>query len=161
MLVFIVFFSEKHLSALLKLKANLSKGDRRTVKETLSDALRETSGDGSRPFFSKVQVKTCFILFKRWVAQINVRRRLCVRFVKVRRTNCSRDRQRLGPDWFNYDSVRESIKGGKNILTSCLICSKEIASFVLEELARLEIWLSCNSMTHFSDMISSFSSICP
>ncbi|AWP15985.1 putative tumor necrosis factor alpha-induced protein 2 [Scophthalmus maximus] len=57
--------SEKHLSALLKLKANLSKGDRRTVKETLSDALRETSGDGSRPFFSKVQVKTCFILFKR------------------------------------------------------------------------------------------------
>nr|XP_019960318.1 PREDICTED: tumor necrosis factor alpha-induced protein 2 [Paralichthys olivaceus] len=49
--------SEKHLSALLKLKTNVSKADRKTVKETLSDTLRETSVAGTRCFFSKVQVK--------------------------------------------------------------------------------------------------------
>ncbi|XP_039993957.1 tumor necrosis factor alpha-induced protein 2-like isoform X2 [Xiphias gladius] len=49
--------SEKHVSALLKLKTNLSRNDRKTVKETLSDALRETSVGSARPFFSKVQVK--------------------------------------------------------------------------------------------------------
>ncbi|XP_049895518.1 tumor necrosis factor alpha-induced protein 2-like [Epinephelus moara] len=50
--------SEKHVSALLKLKTNLSKVDRRTVKETLSDTLRETgSVDLSCPFFSRVHLK--------------------------------------------------------------------------------------------------------
>ncbi|XP_034433345.1 tumor necrosis factor alpha-induced protein 2-like isoform X1 [Hippoglossus hippoglossus] len=49
--------SNKHVAALLKLKTNISSADRKTVKETLSDALRETSGAGSRTFFSKVQVK--------------------------------------------------------------------------------------------------------
>uniref|UniRef100_UPI0037E91355 tumor necrosis factor alpha-induced protein 2-like isoform X1 n=2 Tax=Semicossyphus pulcher TaxID=241346 RepID=UPI0037E91355 len=49
--------SEKHVSALLKLKTNISKADRRMVKETLSDNLRETGAVANRPFFSKVQ---CF-----------------------------------------------------------------------------------------------------
>ncbi|XP_042357203.1 tumor necrosis factor alpha-induced protein 2-like isoform X2 [Plectropomus leopardus] len=50
--------SEKHVAALLKLKTNLTKDNRRIVKDTLSDTLRETSGDAdSRPFFSGVQVK--------------------------------------------------------------------------------------------------------
>ncbi|XP_078133398.1 tumor necrosis factor alpha-induced protein 2 isoform X1 [Sander vitreus] len=50
--------SEKHVSALLKLKTNLSRADRKIVKETLSDTLREMgSADISRPFFSGVQVK--------------------------------------------------------------------------------------------------------
>lgn len=49
--------SEKHVSALLKLKTNLSRADRKTVKETLSDTLRETRVENARPFFSKVQVK--------------------------------------------------------------------------------------------------------
>ncbi|XP_033497952.2 tumor necrosis factor alpha-induced protein 2 isoform X1 [Epinephelus lanceolatus] len=50
--------SEKHVSALLKLKTNLSKVDRRTVKETLSDTLRETgSVDLSCPFFVRVHLK--------------------------------------------------------------------------------------------------------
>ncbi|XP_070776384.1 tumor necrosis factor alpha-induced protein 2 [Enoplosus armatus] len=49
--------SEKHVSALLKLKTNLSRADRRTVKETLSDTLKETSVVATRPFFSAVHVK--------------------------------------------------------------------------------------------------------
>ncbi|XP_026195865.1 tumor necrosis factor alpha-induced protein 2-like isoform X2 [Anabas testudineus] len=49
--------SEKHISALLKLKTNFSKADRKTVKETLKDALRETTVENPRPFFSKVPVK--------------------------------------------------------------------------------------------------------
>ncbi|XP_041828814.1 tumor necrosis factor alpha-induced protein 2 isoform X2 [Melanotaenia boesemani] len=50
---------EKHVSALLKLKTNISKGDRKTIKETLSDILKQTSaGTVSRqPFFSKIEVK--------------------------------------------------------------------------------------------------------
>ncbi|XP_060938379.1 tumor necrosis factor alpha-induced protein 2-like [Limanda limanda] len=49
--------SDKHVAALLKLKTNITRADRKTVKETLIDALRETNGAGSRSFFSKVQVK--------------------------------------------------------------------------------------------------------
>ncbi|XP_023268718.1 tumor necrosis factor alpha-induced protein 2 [Seriola lalandi dorsalis] len=49
--------SERHVSALLKLKTNFSRADRKTVKATLSDTLRETAAVGARPFFSKVQVK--------------------------------------------------------------------------------------------------------
>ncbi|XP_044022203.1 tumor necrosis factor alpha-induced protein 2-like isoform X1 [Siniperca chuatsi] len=49
--------SEKHVSALLKLKTNLSKADRKTVKETLSYTLREIKPVGTVPFFSTVQVK--------------------------------------------------------------------------------------------------------
>ncbi|XP_061599794.1 tumor necrosis factor alpha-induced protein 2 isoform X2 [Cololabis saira] len=51
-------FSEKHVSALLKLKTNVSKADRRTVKETLSDTRRESNaGAAAPPFFSKIEVK--------------------------------------------------------------------------------------------------------
>ncbi|XP_032381749.1 tumor necrosis factor alpha-induced protein 2 isoform X3 [Etheostoma spectabile] len=50
--------SEKHVSALLKLKTNLTRADRKNVKETLLDILGETgSSDSPRPFFSGVQVK--------------------------------------------------------------------------------------------------------
>ncbi|XP_029349750.1 tumor necrosis factor alpha-induced protein 2-like isoform X2 [Echeneis naucrates] len=49
--------SEKHVSSLLKLKTNVSRADRRTVKATLADTLRETTIVGARSFFSKVQVK--------------------------------------------------------------------------------------------------------
>ncbi|XP_053289832.1 tumor necrosis factor alpha-induced protein 2 isoform X1 [Pleuronectes platessa] len=49
--------SDKHVVALLKLKTNITKADRRKVNLTLSDVLRESSGAGSRSFFSKVQVK--------------------------------------------------------------------------------------------------------
>nr|XP_046269277.1 tumor necrosis factor alpha-induced protein 2-like isoform X2 [Scatophagus argus]XP_046269278.1 tumor necrosis factor alpha-induced protein 2-like isoform X2 [Scatophagus argus] len=49
--------SEKHVSALLKLKTNLSRADRKAVKATLSDTLRETSCVSARTFFSDVQVK--------------------------------------------------------------------------------------------------------
>ncbi|XP_054469847.1 tumor necrosis factor alpha-induced protein 2-like isoform X2 [Anoplopoma fimbria] len=56
--------SEKHVSALLKLKTNLTKADRKTVKDILSDtrdpqsgAVNRGSEDGVRTFFSKVQVK--------------------------------------------------------------------------------------------------------
>ncbi|XP_020505357.1 tumor necrosis factor alpha-induced protein 2 isoform X1 [Labrus bergylta] len=49
--------SEKHVSALLKLKTNVSKDNRKTVKDTLSDYLKEIDNVASRPFFSKVQVK--------------------------------------------------------------------------------------------------------
>uniref|UniRef100_A0A3Q2QIK4 TNF alpha induced protein 2 n=1 Tax=Fundulus heteroclitus TaxID=8078 RepID=A0A3Q2QIK4_FUNHE len=50
--------SEKHVSALLKLKTNVSREDRQKVKATLSDT-REGSNGGveHRPFFSKVVVK--------------------------------------------------------------------------------------------------------
>ncbi|XP_067336609.1 tumor necrosis factor alpha-induced protein 2-like [Channa argus] len=50
--------SLKHVSALLKLKTNLSKADRKLVKETLSATLREIKVTGARPFFSKVQVQS-------------------------------------------------------------------------------------------------------
>uniref|UniRef100_A0A3P9AYT6 Tumor necrosis factor alpha-induced protein 2 n=1 Tax=Maylandia zebra TaxID=106582 RepID=A0A3P9AYT6_9CICH len=47
--------SEKHVSALLKLKTNLSRADRKIVKTTLSDTLKESRADpGTRKFFSKV-----------------------------------------------------------------------------------------------------------
>ncbi|KAG8013091.1 Tumor necrosis factor alpha-induced protein 2 [Nibea albiflora] len=49
--------SEKHVSALLKLKTNLSKADRKNVKETLTDALKEPSCVATRPFFSAVEVR--------------------------------------------------------------------------------------------------------
>ncbi|XP_039897390.1 tumor necrosis factor alpha-induced protein 2-like [Simochromis diagramma] len=50
--------SEKHVSALLKLKTNLSKADRKIVKTTLSDTLKESRADpGTRKFFSKVKVR--------------------------------------------------------------------------------------------------------
>ncbi|KAK2826754.1 hypothetical protein Q5P01_020968 [Channa striata] len=50
--------SEKHVSALLKLKTNFSRADRKIVKEILSDLLG-TFADGDDPyqFFSKVQIK--------------------------------------------------------------------------------------------------------
>lgn len=51
--------SEKHVSALLKLKTNLSKADRKTVKDILSDTRDQQSKDHAelRPFFSGVPVK--------------------------------------------------------------------------------------------------------
>ncbi|XP_039459627.1 tumor necrosis factor alpha-induced protein 2-like [Oreochromis aureus] len=50
--------SEKHVSALLRLKTNLSKADRKIVKTTLSDTLKESRADpGTRKFFSKVEVR--------------------------------------------------------------------------------------------------------
>ncbi|KAL3969147.1 ATP-binding cassette, subfamily B (MDR/TAP), member 8 [Sarotherodon galilaeus] len=50
--------SEKHVSALLKLKTNLSKADRKIVKTTLSDTLKESRADpGTQKFFSKVEVR--------------------------------------------------------------------------------------------------------
>ncbi|XP_026008663.1 tumor necrosis factor alpha-induced protein 2-like [Astatotilapia calliptera] len=50
--------SEKHVSALLKLKTNLSKADRKIVKTTLSDTLKESRADpGIRKFFSKIKVR--------------------------------------------------------------------------------------------------------
>ncbi|KAL3969142.1 tumor necrosis factor alpha-induced protein 2 [Sarotherodon galilaeus] len=59
--------SEKHVSALLKLKTNLSKADRKIVKTTLSDTLKESradpgtrkesyTGGETRTFFSNVKV---------------------------------------------------------------------------------------------------------
>ncbi|KAM4542433.1 tumor necrosis factor alpha-induced protein 2-like isoform 2-T2 [Odontesthes bonariensis] len=50
--------SERHVSALLKLKTNISKAERRMVKATLLDTLKESgAGVDSRPFFSKVEVR--------------------------------------------------------------------------------------------------------
>ncbi|CAK6980990.1 tumor necrosis factor alpha-induced protein 2-like [Scomber scombrus] len=50
--------SGKHVSALLKLRTNLTKAHRKTVKDTLSDTLRETNTlNAQRPFFSRVHVK--------------------------------------------------------------------------------------------------------
>uniref|UniRef100_A0A3Q4I416 Tumor necrosis factor alpha-induced protein 2-like n=1 Tax=Neolamprologus brichardi TaxID=32507 RepID=A0A3Q4I416_NEOBR len=50
--------SEKHVSALLKLKTNLSKADKKIVKTTLSDTLKESRADpGTRKFFSKIEVR--------------------------------------------------------------------------------------------------------
>ncbi|CAK6980988.1 tumor necrosis factor alpha-induced protein 2-like [Scomber scombrus] len=50
--------SEKHVSALLKLKTNFTKANRNTVKETLSDALRETNTpNAQQPFFSEIKLK--------------------------------------------------------------------------------------------------------
>ncbi|KAM9354476.1 tumor necrosis factor alpha-induced protein 2 [Pholidichthys leucotaenia] len=51
-------FSEKHVSALLKLKTNLSKANRRIIKTTVLDTLKEASLKGdSRKFFCYVKVK--------------------------------------------------------------------------------------------------------
>ncbi|KAM6912826.1 tumor necrosis factor alpha-induced protein 2-like [Xenentodon cancila] len=50
--------SEKHVSALLKLKTNVSKAERKTIKATLSDTLREAARDADAPaFFSNVDVR--------------------------------------------------------------------------------------------------------
>uniref|UniRef100_A0A3P8S1A7 TNF alpha induced protein 2 n=1 Tax=Amphiprion percula TaxID=161767 RepID=A0A3P8S1A7_AMPPE len=50
--------SEKHVSALLKLKTNLSKTDRKNVKETLVDTLKATSANyDTRPFFCRIEIK--------------------------------------------------------------------------------------------------------
>lgn len=49
--------SERHVSALLKIKTNLSRSERRKVKDTLTVTLSESSGDQGRPFFSSVLVK--------------------------------------------------------------------------------------------------------
>lgn len=49
--------SVKHVSAVLKLKTNLSKKDRNRIKDTLSESQGEGTAVDSPPFFSKVQVK--------------------------------------------------------------------------------------------------------
>ncbi|XP_031729063.1 tumor necrosis factor alpha-induced protein 2 isoform X1 [Anarrhichthys ocellatus] len=49
--------SEKHVSALLKLKTNLSKANRNTIKDILSDTRGQRSEAAERSFFSDVQVK--------------------------------------------------------------------------------------------------------
>uniref|UniRef100_A0A3P9AZC2 Tumor necrosis factor alpha-induced protein 2-like n=1 Tax=Maylandia zebra TaxID=106582 RepID=A0A3P9AZC2_9CICH len=49
--------SEKHVSALLKLKANLSKADKKTIKTTVLDILKESHTNAeTQTFFSKVEV---------------------------------------------------------------------------------------------------------
>lgn len=47
----------KHVSALLKLKTNLSKKDRNKIKDTLSETLAEVTAADTPSFFSKVQIK--------------------------------------------------------------------------------------------------------
>ncbi|XP_072220980.1 tumor necrosis factor alpha-induced protein 2-like isoform X2 [Leuresthes tenuis] len=48
---------ERHVSALLKLKTNISKAERKMVKATLLDTLKESgAGVYSRTFFSKVEI---------------------------------------------------------------------------------------------------------
>lgn len=49
--------SVKHVSALLKLKTNLSKKDRNKIKDTLSETLAEVTAADTPSFFSKVQIK--------------------------------------------------------------------------------------------------------
>ncbi|XP_068574118.1 tumor necrosis factor alpha-induced protein 2 isoform X2 [Cebidichthys violaceus] len=49
--------SEKHISALLKLKTNLSKADRKAVKDVLSDTRGQQSAPVKGGFFSDVRVK--------------------------------------------------------------------------------------------------------
>ncbi|XP_041809815.1 tumor necrosis factor alpha-induced protein 2-like isoform X2 [Chelmon rostratus] len=49
--------TEKHVSALLKLKTDFSRANRKTVKETLSETLKENSSVTAQPFFSTVHVK--------------------------------------------------------------------------------------------------------
>lgn len=49
--------SVKHISALLKLKTNLSRADRKKVKDTLPEILAENVCDGARVFFSTFEVK--------------------------------------------------------------------------------------------------------
>ncbi|XP_042244913.1 tumor necrosis factor alpha-induced protein 2 isoform X2 [Thunnus maccoyii] len=49
--------SEKHVSALLKLKTNLTKANRKTVKAILSDTLKPANVVNARPFFSSIPVK--------------------------------------------------------------------------------------------------------
>ncbi|CAM9332196.1 unnamed protein product, partial [Lampetra planeri] len=49
--------SEKHVSALLRLKTNLSKTDRSTVKAILSVTLKETRAADTCVFFCRVHVK--------------------------------------------------------------------------------------------------------
>ncbi|KAM4625124.1 tumor necrosis factor alpha-induced protein 2 isoform 2-T2 [Polymixia lowei] len=48
---------DKHVSALLKLKTNVSQADRKTVKATLMDRLEDNNNQDAVPFFSRVQVK--------------------------------------------------------------------------------------------------------
>ncbi|XP_053192211.1 tumor necrosis factor alpha-induced protein 2-like [Scomber japonicus] len=49
--------SEKHVSALLKLRTNLTKANRKAVKETLSDTLREINTPSAKqPFFSEIKL---------------------------------------------------------------------------------------------------------
>lgn len=54
--VFSSSLSVRHVSALLKLKTNLSRADRRKVKD-LMETLNESSSDHTLPFFSLVLVK--------------------------------------------------------------------------------------------------------
>lgn len=49
--------SVRHVSALLKLKTNLSRSDRRKVKDTLTVTLSESAADHTPAFFSSVLVK--------------------------------------------------------------------------------------------------------
>ncbi|XP_056151761.1 tumor necrosis factor alpha-induced protein 2-like [Lampris incognitus] len=49
--------STKHVSALLKLKSNMSKADRKKVKEALLDGVTGNSRPAARPFFSNVLLK--------------------------------------------------------------------------------------------------------
>lgn len=51
--------SEKHVSALIKLKTNISKVDRRTIKATLVETLDScrTNDAHTRTFFSRVDVR--------------------------------------------------------------------------------------------------------
>ncbi|KAM9841954.1 tumor necrosis factor alpha-induced protein 2-like [Aulostomus maculatus] len=49
--------SVKHVSALLKLKMNLSKADRSAVKAILSDTLKEMDSIHTQPFFSRIPIK--------------------------------------------------------------------------------------------------------
>ncbi|CAI5697057.1 unnamed protein product [Oreochromis niloticus] len=57
--------SEKHVSALLKLKANLSKADKKTIKTTVLDILTESHTNAeTRTFFSKVEVMSRSFAFQ-------------------------------------------------------------------------------------------------
>ncbi|XP_076022174.1 tumor necrosis factor alpha-induced protein 2-like isoform X2 [Genypterus blacodes] len=49
--------SERHVSALLKLKTNFSKVDRDAAKAILTDSLKQTNTIGTRPFFSRVNIR--------------------------------------------------------------------------------------------------------
>ncbi|XP_036928402.1 tumor necrosis factor alpha-induced protein 2 isoform X1 [Acanthopagrus latus] len=49
--------SARHVSALLKLKTNFTRSNRRAVKETLLEALEVAGCTDNRPFFCSVQVK--------------------------------------------------------------------------------------------------------
>ncbi|XP_076604047.1 tumor necrosis factor alpha-induced protein 2-like [Chaetodon auriga] len=49
--------TEKHVSALLKLKTDFSRANRKIVKDTLLDTLKNKGSDDAQPFFSTVHVK--------------------------------------------------------------------------------------------------------